>query len=419
MEEDTLAPLSCFPPNYAPGARGEDAPFSVMLPPAPPASELPEPAPPEKQCEECAAVKRLRGGTSVDGLSAWHARPCVHGAISKQKTGPQAPAAGVSSTAMRSALKEDLQPRRLFDMFGGPSEDNFEEDELEFDMFTGVEDADSSSLSSSSVGAGSGGATAAAAAAAAAVEGMSSPAVPRPPSALSLPHSSPAAGTPMMADIDGLQLSVVLPGSPSPMRGDVLCDDCDEDGDDATPNAAHVAAAAEGWTAGMLQPTQLSFGGLATAAASSSSSDGGFPLFAPISDGTASSSSSSWNEPPPMLPSSSFEAAVAARSVAQSPVVARMHSPGLAYAAARMIRADGGGSSCATPSRTPGPGRPATPGAPGSNVRRTTSFIDGIEADDNGEDAVHSITDLAVLMQLSQSLTSITLGSKRSYSERD
>ncbi|KOO33295.1 hypothetical protein Ctob_007768 [Chrysochromulina tobinii] len=115
------------------------APMSVMLPPAPPASELPEPEPPAKQCEQCAAVKRLKGGVSIDGLSAWHARPCVHGmnALDNDKTGPQAPPGGVSSLCMRSALKEDLRPRRLFDLggdspaFGGNDDElNADEEEL-------------------------------------------------------------------------------------------------------------------------------------------------------------------------------------------------------------------------------------------------------------------------------------------------
>ena len=103
--------------------------------------------------------------------------------------------------------------------------------------------------------------------------------------------------------------------------------------------------------------------------------------------------------------------------------MAMIQSPGLAYAAARMIVRDGGGggSSCATPSRTPGPGRPATPGAPGSNVRRTMSVIDGISRDlqEGDYEGVPSITDSAVLLQLTQGLTLITLGSKRAFDERD
>lgn len=125
--------------------------------------------------------------------------------------------------------------------------------------------------------------------------------------------------------------------------------------------------------------------------------------------------------PPPLLPSSSLEARW------------NLQSPGLALAAARLTAArDGGGSSCssscATPSRAPLPLRPPTPGAPGSNIRRTTCFIDALDDESPGatperaaDRVPMSLTDTA-LQQLTMSLTSISIGpigSKRSIDERD
>ena len=173
--------------------------------------------------------------------------------------------------------------------------------------------------------------------------------------------------------------------------------------------------------------------------------------------------------PPPMLP----ESAAASRLDA----FRGMHnqSPGLMLASVRhdlaLRAADRGGSSCgasscATPSRAPLPMRPPTPGAPGSNMRRTTSFMGaprgaqqsqthqphrpslnycpshsichlythfphracadnfdaspGVTPERSGVVPM-SLTDTA-LMQLTQSLTSISIGpigQKRSLEERD
>lgn len=421
---DLAPPPSCLHPPAPLDAL--DAPMSVMLPPAPPASELPEPEPPAKQCDECAAVKRLKGATSSDGLTAWHARPCVQCAIDRDKTGPQAPPAGVSSLCMRSALKEDLRPRRLFDL-GGAEEPAFEDEdedpfgeELELDLCGGC-DADGADGED---GAGP----------SSLLPALGSPAGARPPSAHAMPYS-PAAGTPMMADVDQLQLSVVVPESPAPAMAAESSVDADG-GIAALPAilfgtampSALLGESAETTRAPSCRPRSASSEGSSFSLFAAPSSS--MPLSAHPSTSSAMSDDVEQHAPPPPLPVSSMEAAAAARECAaargggvlQSPggrrAMALAHSPGLAYAAARMIVRDGGGSSCATPSRTPNPGRPATPGAPGSNVRRTTSFIDG--ADEDGEDGLpHSITDSAVLLQLTQSLTSITLGSKRSFDDRD
>ena len=305
----------------------EDPPMSVMLPPLPPASELPEPEPPAKHCDQCAAVKRQKGSTSSDGLTAWHARPCVQCSIVREGTGPQVPPGGVSSLCMRSAIKEDLQPRRLFD-FG--SEESVEEPEFEISAVGTESYPWEASMRT----------------------GNASPAFPVP--------GPSAQQTPMMAAVD-FELTAMSP-----------------------PSASMNAHGSE------------------------------------LVDATSESLDIDELPHPPLLPASSGEAAAAARdAVACSPSsrMSVMQSPGLAYAAARMIMRDGPSSSCATPSRTPGPGRPATPGAPGSNVRRTTSFIDGIETEEEGVEGFHSMTD-TVLIQLTQSLTSITLGSKRTFDER-
>ena len=145
--------------------------------------------------------------------------------------------------------------------------------------------------------------------------------------------------------------------------------------------------------------------------------------------------------PPPMLPSTSLEAASAA--------MRGMHnqSPSLALAVARVAAgragSDAGGasscaSSCATPSRAPLPLRPPTPGAPGSNVRRTIGLLEGGMLDDGagsdfdgspgadspGACVPMSLTDTA-LMQLTSDLNEFSIGqpmpapgSKRSFDGR-
>ena len=202
-------PASTYHPSLSSALAMHDAfdvmaPMSVMLPPAPPASELPEPEPPAKQCEQCAAVKRLKGGVSIDGLSAWHARPCVHGmnALDNDKTGPQAPPGGVSSLCMRSALKEDLRPRRLFDLGGdssafGGDDDELNADEEELGGVFGDECDECDEGGGGDGGGGSGGGELSLSAAPSAVMG-SSPTEVRPISALALsPPRSPfaSAGT--------------------------------------------------------------------------------------------------------------------------------------------------------------------------------------------------------------------------------
>jgi hypothetical protein len=422
-------PASTYHPSLSSALAMHDAfdvmaPMSVMLPPAPPASELPEPEPPAKQCEQCAAVKRLKGGVSIDGLSAWHARPCVHGmnALDNDKTGPQAPPGGVSSLCMRSALKEDLRPRRLFDLGGdspafGGNDDELNADEEELGGVFGDEcdECDEGGGGDGGGGGGGGGGELSLSAAPSTVMGGSPTAV-RPTSALALsPSRSPfaSAGTPMMTDVDQLELSIVVPDTAR--RG------LDGSTDDAQlpPLIARSCSSPAGAFARIAPPMQP----VPTALLDQ--------FLAAAESAVASSAMFDDVEPPPLLAASSFEAAAAARattlpaSVLRSPSSRRpmavIQSPALAYAAARMIVRDGGGSSCATPSRTPGPGRPATPGAPGSNVRRTMSVIDGISRDlqEGDYEGVPSITDSAVLLQLTQGLTLITLGSKRAFDERD
>jgi hypothetical protein len=133
-----------------------------------------------------------------------------------------------------------------------------------------------------------------------------------------------------------------------------------------------------------------------------------------------------WSSPSPLLPPLGFEAASAAAAKLDAFRGLHNDSPGLALAVARAVTRDPASScasSCATPSRAPLPLRPPTPGAPGSNVRRTTSFMDGLDESlspgvDSPERVPMSLTDTA-LMQLTQSLTSISLGpsagAKRPY----
>jgi len=100
---------------------------------------------------------------------------------------------------------------------------------------------------------------------------------------------------------------------------------------------------------------------------------------------------------------------------------ALFQSPGLALAAARKITGHSALSACAvppgTPSRSSHPARPPTPGAPGSNMRRTTSVIETLEAEE--ESGSISLTD-ALMSGLTQGFTAITIGagSKRSLDER-
>ena len=336
-------------------AFGDDAPFSVLPPAQPPASELPEPAAPEpKHCGQCAAVKRLKGASS-DGLTAWHARPCVQCA-SQVTAAQQVQAAGVSSMCMRSALKEDLAPRRLFDF--GPSD---ADDDLSTELMLDGVDAGNSQLVSAGAETTSWEAS---------LRQLSPPL--RPPSSLATPISPSPLSVPAEDAAGGsAKASYTLQGD----------DTAESSGWRATPNST----------------------------------------FEMLADGYGT-------QPPPLLPSSSFEAAAVARDNPMNVHSPGLHSfdmmqsPGLAFAAARMIVRDGASSSCATPSRTPHAGlRPPTPGAPGSNVRRTTSFIDGVMDDDGDgdESSVNmSLTD-SVLMQLTQNFTSISLGSKRTAAERD
>ena len=108
-------------------------PMSVPpVPPPPPVDIVPAGVGP-KHCGQCAAVKRLKvkgSGASGDGLTAWHACPCV------ACTTAQASASALAqvSLSMRSALKDDLKPRRLFDAPGGEQQDA---EDLELISFAG------------------------------------------------------------------------------------------------------------------------------------------------------------------------------------------------------------------------------------------------------------------------------------------
>ena len=143
-----------------------------------------------------------------------------------------------------------------------------------------------------------------------------------------------------------------------------------------------------------------------------------------------------WPSPSPQpfaSSSSSFEAASFRAAELSSFRGMHNQSPGLMLAIARSASRNGDpasscASSCATPSRAPLPLRPPTPGAPGSNVRRTTSILDGLDdgslspgAEDSPEPS-SSLTDTA-LMEVTQSLTSFSIGapigSKRTAEVRD
>ena len=144
--------------------------------------------------------------------------------------------------------------------------------------------------------------------------------------------------------------------------------------------------------------------------------------------------------PPPPLPDSSQDAARNAYRGLHN------QSPGLMLASVRhdlAIRngaSSCGASSCATPSRAPLPQRPPTPGAPGSNMRRTTSFMDGgipglhspYFADSPGAtperatpDAVvpMSLTDTAILQLTQDMATSFSIGpigqKRKIFEDRD
>ena len=102
------------------------------------------------------------------------------------------------------------------------------------------------------------------------------------------------------------------------------------------------------------------------------------PIFGGASQGEAAQHWGRGPSPPPPLPDSAASSRLDAFRGLHN------QSPGLMLASVRqdlaLRAADRGGSSCgasscATPSRAPLPMRPPTPGAPGSNIRRTTSFM--------------------------------------------
>ena len=401
MEEVAPAPLA--PMSVAPPAQPL-APMSVA-PIAPSSEQLPAVVP--KHCSECAAVKRLKGSTG-DGLTAWHARPCVACATA------QAAAAANVSMCMRSALKDDLRPRRLFD---APSENDADADlELELFPFAPMDDPESSTVPFRA----------------------ESPAM-RPPSALADPLSPSGPD----ATVDDSAHSATSPGEY------LLCQPVEEEGMSPivghSPSVEQEMQSSESMVVAAPSPDVVEAPrGLAQMVPSLTLElpPEGSPDRA--NEAAPALSSPAMPPPPPLLHFSSVEAAAAARdNGSTSSYAVHSPSPALSFAAARIIQHDrvlmrehagrcmptpwiarspshGASSSCATPSRDAHALRPPTPGAPGSNVRRTTSFIDGLESEEgeDGDGVPVSMTD-SVLMQLAQSLTSISLGSKRSIAERD
>lgn len=381
-------------------------PMSVAptLPSSAPAdSSVPQVGP--KHCGQCAAVKRLKVKGSGE-LAGWQARPCVSCTTAQMS----ASAAAQVSLCMRSALKDDLRPRRLFD---APSEHDPELDYLELTTCLPADDLELDDLPAGlfpghlgecheddELGTNTW-----------AMSFRPASPVPRPTSALDAPlavlappHSPlPTAPPPPVvagARMMGDRLPVAFCSSSETPLSVLMADR-------ATSFASLTLPPQHTATAPTEPPALLPFGVPSTPAGSSS-----MATWPAADTGTMS-------PPPPPMPASSFQAAMAAREHFSSMV----QSPALAFAAARMLTRDGG-SSCATPSRgTPAAQRPPTPGAPGSNVRRTTSFMDNLEKDgdeDGNEGSVPmSLTDSVLMMELTRSLTTISLGSKRSIEDRE
>ena len=385
----------------------------------------PMPPPPPPPCSMCAAVKRLKtSSVGGGGDSKWMPQKCnCAAAASSAVTAQLMEQPSGMSVPLTNAI-DTLRPRRLFEGLGC-------EDDGEVVLPSEM------------------------AAAAATSEEQAAAAAGDPSSATVDAGSSSGAQQQPVAAHSHEQESVV------PSVFDLLDDD-EEGEEDAEPDAecfsifrppdvdvsgaevglsgGYISGEGGGFCAsggglGSLGPNGL--GGMAFLQHGRSRSFSPSPLLhrpcTPLSpfggDGAPRWERGPSPPPPPQLPPSSVEAARDAFRGLHN------QSPGLMLASARFdmgLRSSHGGgsshgaSSCATPSRAPLPLRPPTPGAPGSNMRRTTSFMEGFDASpgvtpERSGVVPMSLTDTA-LMQLTQSLTSISIGpigQKRSIQDRD